>query len=80
MMEPPLDRRPDPVERAADTEADEFARLGSAKRTSFAGDLFYLLKNNKKWWMLPLIGLLLIFGVLMFLAATGVAPYIYTLF
>ncbi len=61
-------------------EADEFARLGELNRTSFAGDLYFLLKNNKKWWMLPLIGLLLIFGVLMFLAATGVAPYIYTLF
>ena len=66
--------------RGGNAEADEFARLGELTRTSFAGDLYYLLKNNKKWWMLPLIGLLLIFGVLMFLAATGVAPYIYTLF
>jgi hypothetical protein len=74
------DRRPEAGENANDGAAGEFARLGGAKRASFAGDLFYLLKNNKKWWMLPLIGLLLIFGVLMFLAATGVAPYIYTLF
>jgi hypothetical protein len=61
-------------------QAEEFARQGEMRRTSFVSDLFFFLKNNKKWWMLPLIGLLLMFGVLMLLATTGVAPYIYTLF
>ncbi len=62
------------------TQAEEFARQGTMRRTSFASDLIFFLKNNKKWWMLPLIGLLLMFGVLMFLATTGIAPYLYTLF
>ena len=61
-------------------QAEEFVRQGEMRRTSFVSDLFFFLKNNKKWWMLPLIGLLLMFGVLMFLATTGVAPYLYTLF
>lgn len=60
--------------------ASEFARQASARRSSFLSDYLYLVKTNRKWWMLPLIGLLLGFGVLMVLASTGAAPFIYTMF
>lgn len=59
---------------------NEFARQGSAKRTSFVSEYLYLLKTNKKWWMLPLIVVFLVFGALLIVTATGAAPFIYTLF
>jgi len=59
---------------------EEFAREGAMKRPSFLSEYLYLLKTNKKWWMLPLIFLLLAFGILMILSSTGAAPFIYTLF
>ena len=62
------------------SQAEEFARQAQQRRSSFLSEYLHLLRTNKKWWMLPLIVLLLGFGVLMFLAATGVAPFIYTLF
>ena len=62
------------------SQAEEFARQARQPRSSFVSEYLHLLRTNKKWWMLPLIVLLLGFGVLMFLAATGVAPFIYTLF
>ena len=62
------------------TQANEFARHATEKRSSFLSEYIYLLKNNKKWWMLPLILVLLAFGVLMVLSSTGVAPFIYTVF
>jgi hypothetical protein len=58
----------------------EFARQAGMRRSSFLSDYFYLVKTNRKWWMLPLMGLLLGFGLLMVLASTGAAPFIYTMF
>ena len=58
----------------------EFLREASRERSSFFSDYLYLLRTNKKWWMLPLIALLLGLGVLVLFSSTGVAPLIYTLF
>jgi hypothetical protein len=38
------------------------------------------LKTTRKWWLLPIIVVIVLFGVLVFLSGTGVAPFIYTLF
>lgn len=39
------------------------------------------LKTRKKWWLLPLIAMLLLFGVIMvFAQSSALAPFIYTLF
>ncbi len=47
----------------------------------FLKDLWGFLKNRKKFWLLPLIMVLLTFGVLIVLASgTAIAPFIYTLF
>jgi hypothetical protein len=50
-----------------------------SKPTLFS-DLRYFLTHSKKWWMAPIIGLLLLFGALMLLGGTAAAPFIYTLF
>ena len=47
----------------------------------FLKDLWGFLKNRKKFWLLPLIIILLLFGVLIVLTSgTAIAPFIYTLF
>jgi hypothetical protein len=38
------------------------------------------LKHNKKWWLTPIILVLLLFGALLILGGTAAAPFIYTLF
>ncbi len=39
------------------------------------------LKHNKKWWLLPIIVMLLLLGILIvFTQGSVVAPFIYTLF
>ncbi len=43
-------------------------------------ELWGFLAQNKKWWLLPILMLLLIFGLLVMLSGTGLAPFIYTLF
>jgi len=36
--------------------------------------------HNKKFWMIPIVIIFLLFGLLLFLSTTPVAPFIYTLF
>lgn len=48
---------------------------------SFLKELFRFLKARKKFWLLPIILVMLIFGGLLILAqGSAVAPFIYTLF
>jgi len=47
---------------------------------SFIGDLWGFLKVRKKFWLLPIILVLLLFGVLILASGTAIAPFIYTLF
>jgi hypothetical protein len=46
-----------------------------------AGELLTFLWRRKLFWLIPMVALLLLFGLLLvFGSATGVAPFIYTLF
>ena len=51
-----------------------------AQRTGFVKELFLFLAHNKKWWLLPIVVVLVLLAVLAVLAGTAVAPFIYTLF
>lgn len=57
-----------------------FAEAGEEKEGSLAGEILSLLRHNKKWWLLPILIVLLAFGLLLILGSTGAAPFIYTLF
>jgi len=47
----------------------------------FLKELWQFLKVRKKFWLLPLIIILLIFALIIVLTAgTAIAPFIYTLF
>lgn len=48
---------------------------------SFLAEFWKFLRVRKKFWLLPLLTMIVIFGVLMILAeSTALAPFIYTLF
>jgi hypothetical protein len=47
----------------------------------FFKDLLGFLRERKKYWLLPIIIILLFFGVLIVLTSgTAIAPFIYTIF
>ena len=50
------------------------------KNPGFWKDLVSFLMQNKKWWLLPVVISILLVGVLIMLASTAAAPFIYTLF
>jgi hypothetical protein len=64
-----------------DQKQNEFEKAATQEGgRSFIGELWDFLRDNKKWWLLPILVVLLLFGVLIFLSGTGLAPFIYTLF
>jgi hypothetical protein len=51
------------------------------RRTSTGGALLRFLFTRKRYWLVPLVLVFLIFGVLLLFAETSAAgPFIYTLF
>lgn len=59
---------------------DEFAREASVGRTGLAAEFVDFLRENKKWWLAPIIISILLLGLLVLLGGTAAAPFIYTLF
>jgi len=47
----------------------------------FLKDFFAYLKERKKWWLIPVIAILMLFGALIVMSSgSAIAPFIYTLF
>jgi hypothetical protein len=60
---------------------NEFERIGAAESTGgFFCEFWLFLCHNKKWWLTPILLVLLLFGLLIMASGTAVAPFIYTLF
>ena len=58
-----------------------FEQIAQAGSTDNAlTDFWYFLQHCKKWWLLPVLAVLLLCGALMLLSGTALAPFIYTLF
>ena len=71
----------DRTERTEPTApGDDFAAEASRARPSFLAELWAFMADNKKWWLLPIILVLVFFGVLLWLSTTAAAPFIYPLF
>lgn len=50
------------------------------RKTGAFSEFWYFLSQTKKWWLLPIVVVLVAFGLLMALSGTAAAPFIYTLF
>ena len=60
---------------------NEFETLAKNERGGGAiAEFWQFLNHTKKWWLLPIVVILLGFGVLVALSGTAAAPFIYTLF
>jgi hypothetical protein len=57
-----------------------FEQASGEKQESLGSEIIRMLRHNKKWWLIPIVVVLLAFGLLLILGSTGAAPFIYTLF
>ena len=60
--------------------SSDFADQAKAARPGLLMELWEFLRHNKKWWLTPIILVLLLIGALILLAGTAAAPFIYPLF
>ncbi len=59
---------------------NEFEQLSDEPQLSIVGEFLLFIRENKAWWMIPIVAVLGLLGLLVMLSATGAAPFIYTLF
>ena len=67
-------------ENSRQEQTSEFNKLAQEKRTNLLVEFWIFLKHNKKWWLLPILIVLLLMGLLVLLGGTAIAPFIYPLF
>jgi len=67
-------------EQPQDRSPNEFESAAARAPSSGLKDFFRFLSHNKKWWLLPLVVVLVGLGALAILGGTAAAPFIYTLF
>lgn len=64
----------------SDENKSRFEKAGARKQASLLSEFFGMMKQNKKFWLGPIIIILLLFGVLITLGSSAAAPFIYSLF
>ena len=69
----------DPNRSDGNTDRD-FADQAEQSSPGIIREFVDFLRYNKKWWLKPILLVLLLVGTLIFLGGTAAAPFIYTLF
>jgi hypothetical protein len=61
-------------------KATQFEQAAEERRPGFFAEFWDFLKHNKKWWLAPILIVLLLIGLLVVLGGTSLAPFVYTIF
>jgi hypothetical protein len=57
------------------------AQGAAARRGGLLSELWAFMRVRKKWWLLPIIVMMLLIGTLLVLAqGSALAPFVYTIF
>jgi hypothetical protein len=67
-------------DRSGDREEVSFLEQAERPARSFASELWDFVRSNKKWWLTPIILVLVLLGAILVIGGTAAAPFIYTLF
>ena len=62
------------------SDPDDFQRQAQQQSPGILREFWEFLRENKAWWLAPIVVVLLLISLLVLLGATGAAPLIYTLF
>ena len=59
---------------------EEFLQAAQEEERGLVAEFVMFMAENKMWWLTPILVVFGLLGVLLVLGATGVAPFLYTLF
>jgi hypothetical protein len=62
------------------TQQESFQEVAEQEAPGLLKEFWLFLAYNKKWWLLPIVAVMVLLGVLIYLSSTPLAPFIYTLF
>ena len=62
------------------TEGQQFEDQMTQSSPALVGELWNLLLHNKKWWLTPILVVLVLLGMLIIVGGTAMAPFVYTIF
>lgn len=68
------------IETPTNDTPPSFDELSNESDPGIVREFIWFLRYNKKWWMTPIIVILLLLVGLAFLTTSPAAPFIYTLF
>ncbi len=68
------DKSPPPTK----TPTTDFERQAEEAQPGLIAEFIDFLKHSKKWWLTPIIVVLMLIGFLIFLSGTAAAPFIYS--
>lgn len=60
-----------------DDSNSEFSKLAGEKQPGVLAEFVDFMLHNKKWWITPILIVLLLFGLLIALTSSPIAPFIY---
>lgn len=64
----------------SDRQSDDFAQQAEEAPPGLLMEFVDFLRYNKKWWLTPIIIVLLLLALFIFLSGSVAAPFIYPLF
>jgi hypothetical protein len=73
-----MDKEEGGMDKKPGSEFEKASR--SNARVGILGEFWWFLWSTGKWWLMPILILLLVFGGFMLLSGTAVAPFLYTIF
>ena len=63
-----------------ETKVGDFASQAEQAQPGLLTELWQFLRHSKKWWLTPIVFVLLLLGALIMLTGTAAAPFMYPLF
>jgi hypothetical protein len=68
------------TEAGKDGSADAFEKAAKGRSGGLPSEVWAFARQHKRWWITPIIIILLLVAALVFLGGTGAGPLIYPLF
>ena len=62
------------------TDSRDFLARSASPRRSLLREFVDFLRQEKKWWLVPLLLVFVVLGVLVAASGSAAAPFLYTLF
>ncbi|HEX6213514.1 MAG TPA: DUF5989 family protein, partial [Vicinamibacterales bacterium] len=62
------------------TMAKELRELSEARSGGVVAQIWGFIRDTRKWWLTPIILMMLLLGLLFVIGGSGAAPFIYTIF